>query len=618
MSTRQSRPLADMFANPPPRSHSPDEGTVVDQPTMTRKAASTRKALKNFNYGNNSMASTPILVLESLNETFASKRLDLFEAVKVGRKMSPKSPPEANNGIFDSKVLSRNHAEIWYENGKVWVKDVRSSNGTFLNGKRLSEENQESGPVEVKSDDRLEFGIDINNEDGTPLYKKVSCKVTIIIPSNGINGPSAPAVPNEPAKIDALSRGSSTSTNTSNNTKIMEETVVDRAIQSANETNAELRQLQASLAEVEKQAVRSVSNQENRQSTISAAVASATADLNRQLDDIRGQTDIWKSKYESLLPELEKYKNAQGQADSWKHKYESLIPELEKYKAEAGEVAELKNERTRLADENGRLAERLKEGQKWQKELEGWKAKAASLEDQLKNLKEEGEAHKTSISETNSLKRTMDARIEELTANLAKAEKEGASAKSEATRLTSDAKNLKKELAAVTEQAQSLEKMLETSRTEAQTAQKEAERANKREAEVKKELESANAKIAAKEKEMREQKVMKDVETMKGSSTEDLTGGKKESGSAAGTPRKRGRKSSTKAPTPPAVTAADENVSSSADRAVKDASPASSLPQMFGLVLIGLLAAGGYVFWSQHGTDGVIRSFNKVKDMSWQ
>ena len=50
---------------------------------------------------------------------------------------------------------------------QVWVKDVKSSNGTFLNGKRLSEENQQSEATELKNDDRLDFGIDINNEDGS-------------------------------------------------------------------------------------------------------------------------------------------------------------------------------------------------------------------------------------------------------------------------------------------------------------------------------------------------------------------------------------------------------------------------------------------------------------------
>lgn len=60
------------------------------------------------------------------------------------------------------------------------IKDVGSSNGTFVNGTRLSEEAQASDWVEIKSDDTVEFGIDILNEDGTVLYKKVSCQVKIV------------------------------------------------------------------------------------------------------------------------------------------------------------------------------------------------------------------------------------------------------------------------------------------------------------------------------------------------------------------------------------------------------------------------------------------------------
>jgi len=36
---------------------------------------------------------------------------------------------------------------------KIYIKDVRSSNGTFINGERLSSEGQESEPFELKSDD---------------------------------------------------------------------------------------------------------------------------------------------------------------------------------------------------------------------------------------------------------------------------------------------------------------------------------------------------------------------------------------------------------------------------------------------------------------------------------
>ncbi|KAF4574211.1 hypothetical protein EYR36_005543 [Pleurotus pulmonarius] len=78
---------------------------------------------------------------------------------------------------FDSKVLSRQHAEIWEETGKIFIKDVKSSNGTFINSERLSLEGMESDPWELKSDDIVEFGIDIVGDDNKILHYKVASRV---------------------------------------------------------------------------------------------------------------------------------------------------------------------------------------------------------------------------------------------------------------------------------------------------------------------------------------------------------------------------------------------------------------------------------------------------------
>lgn len=75
------------------------------------------------------------------------------QRVKIGRQTNAKTIPGERNGYFDSKVLSRQHAEVWEENGKIYLKDVKSSNGTFINGERLSVEAVESDPFELKTDD---------------------------------------------------------------------------------------------------------------------------------------------------------------------------------------------------------------------------------------------------------------------------------------------------------------------------------------------------------------------------------------------------------------------------------------------------------------------------------
>ena len=87
--------------------------------------------------------------------------------------------PTALNGYFDSKVLSRQHAEVYADRqGRIFIKDVKSSNGTFVNGMRLSQENKESEPRELREQDVLELGIDIVSEDQkTVVHHKVAAKV---------------------------------------------------------------------------------------------------------------------------------------------------------------------------------------------------------------------------------------------------------------------------------------------------------------------------------------------------------------------------------------------------------------------------------------------------------
>jgi pSer/pThr/pTyr-binding forkhead associated (FHA) protein len=130
----------------------------------------------------------PALHLTPLNGTFVPKQISLDHTtsgggggrVKIGRQINAKTVPNATNGYFDSKVLSRAHAEVWSEDGKVrrpppppppapkvslipliglthvrqvFIKDVKSSNGTFINGERLSPESTESDVFELHTDD---------------------------------------------------------------------------------------------------------------------------------------------------------------------------------------------------------------------------------------------------------------------------------------------------------------------------------------------------------------------------------------------------------------------------------------------------------------------------------
>jgi len=56
--------------------------------------------------------------LNTNSELYDERRILLDKPCKIGRSVA-KVRPEPSNGIFDCKVLSRNHALLWQENGKV-------------------------------------------------------------------------------------------------------------------------------------------------------------------------------------------------------------------------------------------------------------------------------------------------------------------------------------------------------------------------------------------------------------------------------------------------------------------------------------------------------------------
>lgn len=125
---------------------------------------------------------TAILHLLPINGTFERKTITVPyspEVLRIGRQTNQKTIPTPLNGYFDSKVLSRQHAEVYSDRqGRIFIKDVKSSNGTFVNGMRLSQENKESEPRELREQDVLELGIDIVSEDQkTVVHHKVAAKV---------------------------------------------------------------------------------------------------------------------------------------------------------------------------------------------------------------------------------------------------------------------------------------------------------------------------------------------------------------------------------------------------------------------------------------------------------
>ena len=123
------------------------------------------------------------LILSPLNSTFERKVIPLPASpasIRIGRVTNSRTVPNPSNAFFDSKVLSRQHAELFCDgdSGRAFIKDIRSSNGTFVNGTRLSQENVESAPHELHSNDILELGIDILTDDNkSVMHQKVAARI---------------------------------------------------------------------------------------------------------------------------------------------------------------------------------------------------------------------------------------------------------------------------------------------------------------------------------------------------------------------------------------------------------------------------------------------------------
>lgn len=77
-------------------------------------------------------------------------------------RTAAQAPPGSDAPVvFKSKVVSRTHAEFYVDgNGNWFVKDLKSSSGTFLNHMRLSPAGVESSVTALQNGDVLQLGMD--------------------------------------------------------------------------------------------------------------------------------------------------------------------------------------------------------------------------------------------------------------------------------------------------------------------------------------------------------------------------------------------------------------------------------------------------------------------------
>ncbi|ORE09122.1 hypothetical protein BCV72DRAFT_321036 [Rhizopus microsporus var. microsporus] len=114
----------------------------------------------------------------SLIFDIVDRDLEYGTIIKIGR-YSERNPNNSDCMSFKSKVVSRCHCEIFVEqDGKLYIRDTKSSSGTFLNHIRLSPAGQESQSVEIHDGDLVQLGVDYQG-GREEIYRSVRMKFEI-------------------------------------------------------------------------------------------------------------------------------------------------------------------------------------------------------------------------------------------------------------------------------------------------------------------------------------------------------------------------------------------------------------------------------------------------------
>jgi pSer/pThr/pTyr-binding forkhead associated (FHA) protein len=85
------------------------------------------------------------LTLSIIRGNAEKNQYQFNDSFKIGRD-------ESCEIQFDDEIISRIHAEVTFENGQWSIKDLSSTNGTYINGQKIDK-------VQITSDLQIEFGV---------------------------------------------------------------------------------------------------------------------------------------------------------------------------------------------------------------------------------------------------------------------------------------------------------------------------------------------------------------------------------------------------------------------------------------------------------------------------
>lgn len=108
------------------------------------------------------------------NQIESTREIEFVNSLKIGRSnVSLNSSENSQDGLFDSKVMSRSHAVISFKRGEFFIQDLNSSNGTFINEYNMEPMKEEL----IFTEDILQFGTRVG------LHEPVKIKIDLISPT---------------------------------------------------------------------------------------------------------------------------------------------------------------------------------------------------------------------------------------------------------------------------------------------------------------------------------------------------------------------------------------------------------------------------------------------------
>ncbi|KAF7719709.1 FHA domain-containing protein [Penicillium ucsense] len=130
--------------------------------------------------------------IRTLSLSTSNPRVDIGRS---SQREGKQRTPTSENGWFDSRVVSRDHAVLALKEKTIIVRDYGSTHGTWLNDTRLSV----GKDTPLSSGDILRFGVDVDRGDEHFPALSVRCDVAWVLPESG-TGTHNPNI--EEAKAD--------------------------------------------------------------------------------------------------------------------------------------------------------------------------------------------------------------------------------------------------------------------------------------------------------------------------------------------------------------------------------------------------------------------------------